>query len=422
LVFGRGFEEESPGMAALAERRRYAAVMGMIGSGHALSHFYLLALPPLFPLLKAEFGVSYAALGLLVTMFNVATGLIQVPAGFLVDRMAARRVLIAGLVLSGLGIGLIGLAGEYWMILGLVVIAGLGNSVFHPADYAILNASVDPRRIGRAFALHTFAGNLGFTLAPATMILLSSLWGWRAALGLAGLAASAVVGVLLAYGHLLKDEASVSSGPPGGTALEPTMATGFRPLLVPGVLTMFAFFVCIAMVTAGLQSFSVTALIDLQGIALAPANTVLTAFLMASAGGVLLGGPIADRTTRHGLVAAAAMLGSAVLLLVVGGAQLPVLALIAVFAAIGLLQGSVRPSRDMMVRAVTPKGATGRVFAFVSAGLNLGAAATPVLFGLLIDMGRTQWVFYLLAAIPLLAIATLGVARTRRAPAAAPAE
>jgi MFS family permease len=409
-------------MAVSAERKRYAAIMGMIGSGHALSHFYLLALPPLFPLLKAEFGVGYAALGLLVTMFNLATGLAQVPAGFLVDRIGARRVLMAGLLLSGLGMGLIGLAPAYWTALGLVVLAGLGNSVFHPADYAILNASVDPRRIGRAFALHTFTGNLGFTLAPATMILLASLWGWRTALGLAGLAAIAVVGLLLAYGHLLKDEATASGGAPGGQGSDSGEAAGFRPLLAPGVLTMFAFFVCIAMVTAGVQSFSVTALVDVQGIGLAPANSVLTAFLIASAGGVLLGGPLADRTSRHGLVAAAAMLGSAVLLLFVGSAQLPLLALIAVFAAVGLLQGSVRPSRDMMVRAVTPKGATGRVFAFVSTGLNLGAAVTPVLFGLLIDLGHAQWTFFLLAAILLLAIATVGVARARRAPAAAPAE
>jgi MFS family permease len=406
-------------MAVSAERKRYAAIMGMIGSGHAVSHFYLLALPPLFPLLKAEFGVGYAALGLLVTVFNVATGAVQVPAGVLVDRIGARPVLLAGLVLSGLGIGLIGLAGQYWMVLGLVVVAGIGNSVFHPADYAILNASVDPKRIGRAFALHTFTGNVGFTLAPATMILLSSLWGWRWALGLAGLAALAVVAGLLANGHLLRDDAAKPAGAEDAEAMAPA---GLRPLLTPGVLTMFAFFVCIAMVTAGVQSFSVTALVAFQGTGLGPANTVLTAFLVASAAGVLLGGPIADRTVRHGLLAAAAMAGSALLFFVVGNAQLPVLALIAVFAAVGLLQGSVRPSRDMMVRAVTPKGATGRVFAFVSAGLNLGAAVTPVLFGLLIDLGHAEWVFFLLAAILLLAIATVGVARTRHRPAPAPAE
>jgi MFS family permease len=409
-------------MAVSAERKRYAAVMAMIGSGHAVSHFYLLALPPLFPLLKAEFGVSYAALGLLVTVFNIATGLIQVPAGILVDRIGARPVLLTGLVLSGLGIGLIGLADHYWLVLCLVVVAGIGNSVFHPADYAILNGSVDPKRIGRAFALHTFTGNVGFTLAPATMILLSSLWGWRWALGLAGTAALAVVAVLLAYGHLLKDDRAALDESAGVGHGGVPAAGGIRPLLTPGVLTMFAFFVCIAMVTAGVQSFSVTALVAFQGTSLGSANTVLTAFLVASAAGVLLGGPIADRTVRHGLVAGTAMAGSAVLFFLVGNAQLPVLALILVFGTVGLMQGSVRPSRDMMVRAVTPKGATGRVFAFVSAGLNLGSAITPVLFGLLIDLGHADWVFFLLAAILLLAIATVGVARRRRGPAPAPAE
>ncbi len=188
-----GPKEGPGGMAISAERKRYLAIMGVIGSGHGFSHFYLLVLPPLFPLLKQEFDVSYAALGLLISLINVTTGLAQVPVGILVDRIGARALLMGGLALMGLAIAAIGLAPSYEVVLVLVLLAGLGNAVIHPADYAILNTAVPADRIGRAFALHTFSGNLGFVAAPTVMIFLSSWLGWRPALMIAGLAALAVI-------------------------------------------------------------------------------------------------------------------------------------------------------------------------------------------------------------------------------------
>jgi len=405
------------------ERKNYFAIMSMIGSGHAMSHFYLLALPPLFPLLKTEFDVSYAALGLLITGLNASSALSQIPAGLLVDRIGARKVLIFGLSIAGLSVAAIGAAPSYIVVLVLITLAGVGNSVLHPCDYAILNASVDPKRVGRAFAVHTFSGNIGFTLAPMTMALLSVSFGWRAALVIVGLFVLIIVAALIRFGSLLVDEKTLrereakldtsgSQNPPD---------TGLRPLLSPVILVMFLFFMCSAMVTSGVQSFSVTALIGHQEIGLGEANTVLTAFLVASSLGVLLGGPLADKTTRHGTLAASAMIGGAILFAVIGSVGLGVALLIICFAGVGIMQGAVRPSRDMMVRAVTPKGASGRVFAFVSTGLNVGAAITPVLFGYLIDIGRPETVFYLLAFILTLSIATIGVARSRK-PVPAPAE
>jgi len=410
-------------MAPTPERKRYFAVMTMIGSGHAMSHFYMLVLPPLFPLLKAEFDVSYAALGLLVTGLNVSSGLSQIPSGFLVDRIGARKVLISGLLIAGLSIAAMGWAQTYWAILALIMITGIGNSVLHPADYAILNTSVDPARVGRAFALHTFSGNVGFTLAPMTMALLSVNFGWRTALVVAGLAVLAVVAALVKFGHLLVDEKTLQDRETTSTKSTRTAATssGLRPLLTPAILIMFVFFMFSAMITAGVQSFSVTALVNHQGIGLGEANTVLTAFLIASSVGVLIGGPLADKTARHGTLAASAMIGSATLFFLVGQFGLPMVILGFCFAAIGIMQGAVRPSRDMMVRAITPKGASGRIFAFVSSGLNLGAAITPVLFGYLIDIGKAEMIFYLLAIILILSIATIGVARSRK-PAPVPAE
>ena len=374
--------------------RRNVQVLALVGSGHAVSHLYLLALPPLFPLLRDDLGASYAALGLLVTVFNVATGAAQIPAGFLVDRFGARRLLLLGLAIMGSAMVALGFAPTYWLMLVLVATAGIGNSVFHPADYAILTASVDRGWLGRAFGIHTFAGNVGFVLAPATMIALTAWLGWRGALSAAGLVAFVVLGAMLFWGELLRDE---TRSVDGRHRHDGSSGGGSRLLLSGPVLLLFFFYVLAAMFTSGVHSFSVTALNGLWGTDLALANVILSAFLTASALGILLGGLIADHTQRYGLLTVAVFAAAAALTLMVALVPLPALVIMALFVAIGLLQGSARTSRDMLVRKVTPVGATGRVFAFVMTGLNVGAAITPVLFGLLLDIGEPRLVFLLLA-------------------------
>jgi MFS transporter, FSR family, fosmidomycin resistance protein len=374
--------------------RRNLQVLTLIGSGHAVSHFYMLALPPLFPLLREDLDVSYAALGLLVTMFNVATGAAQIPAGFLVDRFGARRLLLLGLAIMGTAITALGFAPSYWLMLTLVAAAGIGNSVFHPADYAVLSASVDRSWLGRAFSIHTFTGSIGFMLAPAGMIALTAVLGWRNALVAAGLLALAVLAAMLVWGGVLHDDARKADAGSRRQAA-PSGARGF--LLSVPVLLLFGFYMLNSMFTSGVQSFSVTALNGLHGIDLAFANLILSAFLITSAGGVLIGGMVADRTERYAVVTVAAFGAVALLMLGVGVLPLPTVAILGAFVLVGLLQGSVRTSRDMMVRKVTPAGATGRVFAFVMTGLNVGGAITPVLFGLLLDHGAPQLVFLLMA-------------------------
>jgi len=373
--------------------RRNVQVLALIGSGHAVSHFYLLALPPLFPLLREQLDVSYAALGLLVTTFNVATGATQVPAGFLVDRFGARRLLLLGLAVMGTAMTALAFAPSYGLMLALIALAGIGNSVFHPADYAVLSASIDRAWLGRAFGIHTFTGNIGFMLAPGGMIALTALFGWRGALAVAGLLAFLVLGAMLACGHILRDEEpKVDAGP------QPAPARGARDLLfTTPVLLLFGFYVLNAMYTSGIQSFSVTAMNGLHGIDLGFANLILSAFLVMASAGVLLGGFVADHTDRYVVVTVGAFAIIALLMLAIGLLPLPATAILGAFALIGLLQGSVRTSRDMLVRKVTPAGATGRVFAFVMTGLNVGAAITPVLFGLLLDHGAPQMVFVLMA-------------------------
>ena len=407
-------------MSGITERKRFWAITGLIGSGHGLSHFYFLCLPPLFPLLKEEFGVSYAALGLLITLMNLMTAIFQVPSGMLVDRYGAQLILIGGLVLAGVGIGLIGFAGSYWMMIVLVIVSGLGNSVFHPADYAILTTSIDRKVLGRAFGLHTFTGNIGFMTAPVVMVLLATWMGWRGAMITVGLASIAVVIPLVLYGTVLRDEVSVEPEHNGASGDPVPDRTGLKLYLNGPVMMFFMFFMTIGMVSTGVQTFSVTTLVQLHGLGLGAANTVLTVFLVATAAGVLLGGPLADWTSRHALVASLAMVIGAAVFFTVNAAVLPYMATAALFLIAGVALGTVRPARDMMVRDMTPKGATGRVFAFVSTGLNLGSATTPILLGYLIDLGYANAVFAVVGVILLLSVATVTLVQNRTGQALAP--
>lgn len=385
-----------------------AKVLGLIGTGHFLSHFYLLTLPPLFPLLKAEYGISYAALGLILTIYNLASGVSQVPVGFIVDRIGARPVLMVGLALEAGAIGLVGAFSTYWALLLLIIFAGMGHSVFHPADYSILSSSVNQNRIGRAFSIHTFSGHLGTAAAPATMIFLSVLLGWRTALMAVGLFGILVMLAMLTQNSILNDDVTPKkqkkSGE-GGTAAP--AKSGFALIFSTPMLLFFFFFVMTSMTSSGMQSFSVTALTSLHGTALSSANAALTGFLFASAIGVLVGGVIADRTTRHNLVAAGAFAVTAATVFLVGAVSLPVVLLVTVLTLGGLMQGIIRPARDMMVRMVAPKGSTGKAFGFVSTGIAVGGALTPVLFGWIIDQGRPGLVFVLLGIFMIVALATI---------------
>ena len=405
-----------------------ARVLGLLGAGHAVSHFYMLALPPLFPLLRADLGVSYTELGLLVTLFNVATGAAQIPAGVLTDRVGARRLLFAGLACMATAFTVLGLvaAPSYGLLVALLLIAGVGNSVFHPADYVLISASVDQRRLGRAFSIHTFSGNVGFTLAPGAMIGLAALFGWRGALTTAGLVAFAVLGVMLLCRGVLEEGAPKAGGRGvRGAAGSTGGPSGWRFYASLPLLLLFLFYTLMAMFTAGMQSFSVTALHAVHGTDLGTASVILSLFLIASAIGILLGGFVADRTERYALVSLTAFLSAAVLVLLVGTLALPAALMMLLFAMIGLLQGSVRTSRDMLVRKVTPEGATGRVFAFVMTGLNVGGGISPVLFGLLLDRGVGPAVFWLLAGFLVAAAAVVVLVQSVievRAASAEPAE
>jgi MFS family permease len=173
--------------------RRDVRIIGLIGSAHFVSHFFQLALPPLFPLLRESFGVSYVELGLLMSLFFAASGLGQTGAGFLVDHLGARRVLLGGMALLSGATAVAGVVPAFWLLLPVAVFLGLGNSVFHPADYSIFNSAVSPERLGRAYGVHGIFGTLGWVAAPTVVVGLAHAFNWRVSLitvGAAGLAAT----------------------------------------------------------------------------------------------------------------------------------------------------------------------------------------------------------------------------------------
>ena len=396
--------------ADTTELKHDAEVIGLVGFAHMLSHFLQLILAPLFPLLKEEFGVGYAALGLMVSVMYTVSGMSQTMAGFIVDRYGARRVLLFGMATFSLAMLLTGLASSYWMLVAVALLAGMGNSVFHPADFAILNAKVNPKRLGYAFSTHGIGGNFGWLAAPAFSIGISTIYGWRAATiaaGVLGLVVTAIIASRPAIAGAQRNKPQ--------DARERGLKDEVRVLLTKPVLKCFAFFTFYSMALIGLQTFSVSVTAALYGAPLVSASAALTGFLFGGIVGIVAGGVAAAHSSRHNLVAASGMLiGSALTLLLASGA-LPLWLLTGTMTLIGFFIFSTQPSRDILVRGATPPGATGKVYGFVYSGLDLGGSLSPLLFGWMLDQHLPQWVFGAAAAFMLLAVATVVTLRPRRA-------
>ncbi|MBV9824680.1 MAG: MFS transporter [Alphaproteobacteria bacterium] len=388
---------------------RDVRLIGLISAAHGMSHFYQLVLPPIFPLLTSVFGVGYAELGVVTSLLYIASGLMQTPAGILVDRLGPARVLIAGLGLFSGAVLLFGLVPGFWWLAPLAILAGLGNSTFHPADYALMTARIGAVRLGRAYSIHSLAGNIGWIAAPASVLALTALLGWRAALVILGASGLAFTLYLLSqFPVLIGNSAPHLEHSAGQTAARPRGI-----LFSPAILLCFAYFTLLSVAQVGLQTFLPSALVAAFRISIESANFMLTCFLVAASLGVLAGGIAADRFPRHELVIGCGLAAAAVFSLVFAVAALPS-PLLAMSAAIaGFMMGGTMPARDMLVRGAAPTGATGKVFGFVYSGLDLGAAIAPPILGLLLDRGMPRLVFVLAAAALFIAIGSAAVAGGR---------
>src|SRR6202041_2225603 len=358
--------------------------LAAVSIAHWASHFYIFVLPMLFPFLKQQLGVGYIELGFALTIYAVVSGVTQAPMGYLADRFGARKILLMGLTVGGLALIMLGLHLSYSWLIASAVLLGLANSVYHPADYAILSAHMDEARMGRAFSIHTFAGFLGGAVAPAIVAALVAMVGGHGALIVSG-AVGPLVALLL-----------VVVGIPDASAADRHVAGAKPPqqnIITPALMVLTIFFMLLSLSSAGIGNFGVVALMSGYGESFSTANIALTAFLGASAIGVLAGGFLADHTQRHGQVAAACFALNAAVVLIIAIIALPPLLLTTAMAAAGFLGGVIAPSRDMLVRNAAPPGAAGRAFGIVSTGFNIGGLISPLLFGWSMDQNMPHWVF-----------------------------
>ena len=385
-------------------------VIGLIGLAHGTSHFFHMLLPPLFPTFIREFGLNYSQLGLLVTVFFVISGVGQALAGFLVDRVGARPVLLSALAcFAAAGVAAAGAQG-YGGLLAAAALAGLGNSPFHPADFTILNKRVSQPRLGHAFSVHGSSGNLGWAVAPLFMVGLTELSGsWRTACLAAALWALAVLVLLALRRDDIDDRrgqwAHERIGAPGAPAEEHPMAF----LRLPSVWLCFSFFFWSTAALSAIQSFAGPALAAMYGLPLSATAFVVTGYMVCGALGMVAGGFVAARVQSLEKTIGLAMAASATLLLLVASGLLPAWPAAVVAALAGAGTGLAGPSRDMLIKRAAPPGATGRVYGTVYSGLDVGFALAAPVFGAWMDRGLPNAVFLGAAGALVLGVASAGL-------------
>ena len=405
------------------ERTGEYEAITLVSAAHFVQHFQSLVLPPLFPFLTAQFGVGFVELGLALAVSNVFAVAAQLPVGFLVDRIGSRRMLVFALIVTGLAFLSFAVAPSYPRLLLMMAFVGLSNSVFHPADYAILSARIAPARLGRAFSVHSFAGFIGTAVAPVTMLAIVAAAGLNIGFALVGILALTVALPLSLARRVDSTVLRKHTGEPASGRRD-----GLTSILTPSILALTGFFALLSLSGSGISNFSVVALTSAFGTPLSVASLALTGYLTAQAFGVLAGGFVADLTRRHAEVAALGYGVNACIVLVIGTIGLGAAPLIAAMAIAGFLGGMIMPSRDMLVRAAAPPGAIGRTFGVVTAGFNIAGMVGPLLFGFIMDHGMPQWVFgasviimAVTAALALIGDRRVAANRRRRAAIAAEA-
>ena len=388
--------------------RQDARLIGLVSVAHGMSHFSQLLLAPLFPWLKTAFGVSYAELGFLLTIFFVVSCSVQAASGFWVDRYGPRPVLFTGLgllVLAALGFAS---SRSYAMLAMFSVLAGLGNGVFHPVDYTLLNRKVAKPRLGHAYSVHGVSGSLGWALAPALLVPLTMAFSWRVAL----LVAAALVASVWVLLWVKRDALELA---PLAPVARQSGDGSFDFLTIPAVWMCFAFFFFNAGALSVVQSFATESARQLHAVPASLAAICLSVYMVGSAGGMLIGGFLASNAERCERVVGAAFGAAAIVALAIGFADVPGWAVPVMFGAMGVASGIAGPSRDLLVKRSSPDNATGRVYGVVYAGLDIGQAVVPLFVGALMDHHQYRGVWLALALLQgVLIVSAFNVRRVRR--------
>lgn len=408
--------------AASTPFRQDATVIGLVGIAHLISHYSQLLLAPLFPWLKTEFGVSYTELGLLLTIFFVVSCIVQAVSGFAVDRFGPRPILFAGLGL--LGVAALGYASShsYWTLAVFAAVAGVGNGVFHPVDYTLLNRKIGKARLGHAYSVHGITGSLGWALAPVMLVPLAMAFSWRVALLAAAALIFAVLALLWLNRGQLSLEVDAPAARPAVAGPAPVAEGPFDFLKIPAVWMCFGFFFFYAMSLSVVQSFAPEAARQLHDVPVQLVAMCLTIYMVCSSGGMVVGGFLASDPARCERIVGLAFGTAATIALVLGLATLPAMAVPVLFGAMGFFAGIAGPSRDLLVKRSSPENATGRVYGVVYAGLDIGQAISPLFFGALMDHHRYVGVWLGLAAVQGVLIASaFNVRRVRRTSRLVPA-
>jgi len=371
-------------------------LLPQVSAAHLVSHFHIMVIPALLPLLPARLGVGFVELGFALSVFNVVSTLVQAPLGFAVDRYGARRMLLCALGLGSASFLLLAIAPTYALLLVAMVLAGVANGVYHPADYALLSKGIPSETMGRAFSIHTFAGYLGGAIAPALLLTVAAAASIEGAFLVATLVGALAILVMWmpTSGAPLSGGARTAATTTPGAAARPGGGVSWTLAFTPMIMILTLLFVLLSLSVGAIDKFSVSALVQGFGVPLSWANTGLTAFLFASAFGVLAGGLLADRTRHHGFVAAGAFAAAAVVIAVIATVPLAGGALVVLLGLAGFLTGVIAPSRDMLVRAAAPAGAEGKTFGIVMTGFNIGGTVGPVMFGWLLDRGMFEGIFW----------------------------
>ncbi|HUG58333.1 MAG TPA: MFS transporter [Candidimonas sp.] len=384
------------------QKRKDWLIISLVGVAHGSSHFFQLVLPTLYLSLAHEYGYDFAKLGLLVSAFYLVSCLGQASSGFVVDRIGPTPVLRFGLSCFVVSAILIGISNGYLMLLLAAVIGGIGNSIFHPVDYSILNHRVSARRLGHAFSAHGLTGNLGWALTPVFMASIIYWSNWR----VAAFSASALVAFvllltwfgrrLLAGKNALQDPAGNAGSVDASNSAQPDLANQtamqtLKTLLAqPALWGAFLFFGFTAMALSAVQNYTIPMLGEVYGIDKIMAGTTLSAYMVAAALGMLIGGFLVGATPNTERTVAISLVLAGLLLVVLAYGAVPPSFAMGLVGLAGFCSGVAAPSRDMLIRRVTPKGATGTVYGLVYSGMDVGSSLAPFGFGLMLDAGFVQ--------------------------------